>query len=94
MGMNFHLKPKLLYINLFLERFDPVIVEERRVATKNFFNYALQHKYLREHDAYINFFQVVYIFYLFFYRLFILIQFRKVKKLYYLMLKQLHYNLK
>ncbi|CAF4052372.1 unnamed protein product [Rotaria sp. Silwood2] len=41
----------------FMERFDPVIVEERRVATKHFLNYALQHLYLRTHDAYLNFFQ-------------------------------------
>ncbi|CAF0740310.1 unnamed protein product [Adineta steineri] len=41
----------------FMERFDPVIVEERRVATKNFLNYVLQHLYLRTHEAYINFFQ-------------------------------------
>jgi hypothetical protein len=79
---------------MYLERFDPAVVEERRVATKNFLNYALQHLYLRTHDAYINFFQVIDIISLFFYHLSMLIQFRKVKKFYYLMLKQLHYNLK
>ncbi|UJR14770.1 hypothetical protein I4U23_001758 [Adineta vaga] len=41
----------------FLERYDPVVVEERRIATKNFLNYVLQHLYLRTHDAYIEFFQ-------------------------------------
>ncbi|CAF3795516.1 unnamed protein product [Rotaria sordida] len=41
----------------FIERFDAAIVEERRIATKNFLNYALQHLYLRTHDAYLNFFQ-------------------------------------
>ncbi|CAF1605051.1 unnamed protein product [Rotaria magnacalcarata] len=41
----------------FMERFDPVVVEERRVATKAFLNYALQQLYLRTHDAYLNFFQ-------------------------------------
>lgn len=34
------------------------MVEQRRVATKQFLNYAVQHLYLRTHDAYINFFQV------------------------------------
>jgi hypothetical protein len=41
----------------FMERFDPAIAEERRIATKNFLNYALQHLYLRTHEAYNNFFQ-------------------------------------
>jgi len=41
----------------FMERFDPAVIEERRVATKIFLNYALQHIYLRTHAAYINFFQ-------------------------------------
>jgi len=41
----------------FMERFDPTVIEERRIATKNFLNYALQQKYLRTHDAYIKFFE-------------------------------------
>ncbi|CAF3551978.1 unnamed protein product [Rotaria sp. Silwood1] len=41
----------------FMERFDPAIVEARRVATKTFLNYVLQHLYLRTHEAYLNFFQ-------------------------------------
>jgi hypothetical protein len=92
MGIHYHLKKQILClykINI-LERFDPVVVEERRVATKSFLNYALQHLYLRTHEAYINFFQVIYIISLLFYHLFMLIQFRKVKRFYYLMLKQLH----
>jgi hypothetical protein len=48
----------LIYF-FFLERFNPTIIEERRVATKQFLNFALQHLYLRTHDAYINFFQVI-----------------------------------
>jgi len=44
---------------LFLERFNPTIIEERRVATKEFLNFILQHLYLRTHDAYKNFFQVI-----------------------------------
>ncbi|UJR31968.1 hypothetical protein I4U23_019441 [Adineta vaga] len=41
----------------YMERFNPVVVEERRIATKQFLNYAVQHLYLRTHDAYTNFFQ-------------------------------------
>ncbi|CAF0921488.1 unnamed protein product [Adineta steineri] len=41
----------------YMERFNPAIIEERRVATRNFLNFALQYLYLRTHDAYINFFQ-------------------------------------
>ncbi len=48
---------------MFLERFNPAIIEERRIATKQFLNFAVQHLYLRTHDAYINFFQVIIIIY-------------------------------
>ncbi|CAF0879781.1 unnamed protein product [Adineta ricciae] len=41
----------------YMERFNPAVIEERRVATKKFLNYAVEHLYLRTHDAYINFFQ-------------------------------------
>jgi hypothetical protein len=44
---------------MFLERFNPTVVEERRVATKQFLNFAIQQMYLRTHDSYMNFFQVI-----------------------------------
>ncbi|CAF2781817.1 unnamed protein product [Rotaria sp. Silwood2] len=41
----------------YMERFNPIIIEERRLATKEFLNFAVKYLYLRTHDAYINFFQ-------------------------------------
>ncbi|CAF0969684.1 unnamed protein product [Rotaria sordida] len=41
----------------YMERFNPTIVEERRLATKEFLNFALKYLYLYTHDAYINFFK-------------------------------------
>ncbi|CAF3788264.1 unnamed protein product [Rotaria sp. Silwood1] len=41
----------------YLERFNPTIIEERRLATKEFLNFVLKYLYLRTHDAYLKFFQ-------------------------------------
>ena len=77
---------------MFLERFNPTIIEERRLATKEFLNFAVKHLYLRTHDAYISFFQVIVIDRSLSICILLLImkQFRTVKKLYYLMWKQIH----
>ena len=40
------------------DRFNATIIEERRLATKEFLNFALQPLYLRTHDAFKNFLQV------------------------------------
>jgi len=65
MGMYAH-KTNIIYLNTILERFNPTVIEERRIATKQFLNFASQHLYLRTHDAYINFFPVIFINDLFF----------------------------
>lgn len=42
----------------FSDRFNQTIIEERRLAAKEFLNFALQPLYLRTHDAFKNFLQV------------------------------------
>ncbi|CAF0962954.1 unnamed protein product [Didymodactylos carnosus] len=41
----------------FNEKFKPSVIEERRLATREFLNFALERLHLRTHDAYKNFFQ-------------------------------------
>ena len=55
--------PRFYFIYTNLERFNPAVIEQRRLATKKFLNYAVEHLYLRTHDAYTNFFQVMWFYY-------------------------------
>jgi hypothetical protein len=58
MGIYLH-EINIIFIRILsLERFNPAVIEQRRVATKEFLNFAVQQLYLRTHDAYIKFFQV------------------------------------